>query len=132
MPLESIYLTPARLSRILFLLSSTSPRIALRRATLPSPILTAPLRSRIVTSPAWRSLTSSSAIIFLLESPISFSLSLTFFAASQVMPTNINDKLKFVEQLLFKAVEGLGFAIVHVKDSQQLGDGQQILKLLGQ
>src|SRR5215217_4880545 len=38
--------------------------MASRKATLLSPIRTSPLRSRIVTSPACRSLTPSSAMVF--------------------------------------------------------------------
>src|ERR1041385_5032548 len=64
MPVESTYLTPARLSRTLFLPVSANFLIESRRATLLSPILTSPLKSRMVTSPACRSFTSSSAIVF--------------------------------------------------------------------
>src|SRR5215216_7917052 len=103
MPLESMYLTPARLSRTFFLPWSAKFLIESRRATLPSPIRTSPLKSRMVTSPACRSFKSSSAIAFSVQ--------------------------RF-RTCLFEAVECLGFAFVHVEDSQELRYGQQILQFL--
>src|SRR5678816_1225786 len=98
MPLESMYLTPARFSRTLFFPPSANFLTESRKATLLSPSLTSPVRSRMVTSPACRSFTSSSAIVFSV--------------------------------LLFEAVEGLGFAFVNVKYSQEFRDRQQVLKFL--
>src|SRR6185369_962132 len=68
----------------------------------PSPIRTSPVISRMVTSPACRSFTSSSAMAF------------------------------SVQIFLLEAVECLGFAFVHVEDSQELRDCQQVLKFLGE
>ena len=51
-PLESTYPTPARFRRIFFLPSSSKRRMAVRRATLPSPMVIFPSISRTVTSPA--------------------------------------------------------------------------------
>src|SRR5882724_225385 len=63
MPLESMYPTPARFKRIFFLPSSSIRRTAVRKATLPSPMVIFPLMSRTVTSPACRSEIFSSAIL---------------------------------------------------------------------
>src|SRR6185369_13363545 len=68
----------------------------------PSPIRTSPVISRMVTSPACRSFTSSSAMAF------------------------------SVQIFLLEAVECLGFALVNVEDSQELRNRQQVLKFLGE
>src|SRR5215216_7715870 len=98
-----MYFTPLRFNKTFFLPWSASFRMESRREILPSPIRTSPLRSRMVTSPACRSFTSSSAIAFSVQ--------------------------RF-RTCLFEAVECLGFAFVHVEDSQELRYGQQILQFL--
>src|SRR6185369_13525790 len=74
-----------------------------RKATAPSPMRTSPLISRMVTSPACRSFTSSSAIGFLRS-----------------------------KRSLLVAVEGFGFVIVNVEDGQELRDRQQVLNFLSE
>src|SRR5215213_2744202 len=68
---------------------------------------TSPLISRMVTSPACRSFTSSSAMTFSVQRDLT-------------------------RALLLEAVECLGFAFVNVEDSQELRDRQQVLKFLGE
>src|SRR5215213_9171808 len=107
MPLESTYLTPRRFSKTFFLPWSARFRMESRKLMLPSPIRTSPLRSRMVTSPACRSFTSSSAMTFSVQRDLT-------------------------RALLLEAVECLGFAFVNVEDSQELRDRQQVLKFLGE
>src|ERR1043165_187500 len=57
-----MYLTPPRFNKTFFLPWSARFLIESRNATLLSPILTPPRRSRMVTSPACRSFRSSSAM----------------------------------------------------------------------
>src|SRR5215213_11743687 len=68
---------------------------------------TSPLISRMVTSPACRSFTSSSAMTFSVQRDLT-------------------------RALLLEAVECLGFAFVDIEDSQELRDRQQVLKFLGE
>src|SRR5688500_11792224 len=111
MPLESMYLTPARLSRIFFLPAALRFLTASRRAILPSPIRTSPFMSRMVTSPACRSFTSSSAMVVLRSGD------------------SVHQLCRALDRLL-KTVERFWFGFVNVKDRQELGDRQQILKFL--
>src|SRR5690242_8552752 len=90
---------------------------------LPSPIRTSPFMSRMVTSPACRSFTSSSAMIV---APFEGK----FKSLIRRHPGENGTLRSCCVSLV--AVEGLGFAFVNVEDGQELGDGQQVLKFLGQ
>src|SRR6185369_5432341 len=96
-----MYFTPARFNKTFVFPWSARFRIESRKETAPSPMRTSPLRSRMVTSPACLSFTSSSAIGFLRS-----------------------------QRSLLIAVECFGFVFVNVEDGQELRDRQQVPNFL--
>src|SRR5687767_14967459 len=81
---------------------------------LPSPIRTSPFISRMVTSPACRSFTSSSAMVVLRSG--------TNSSPSTPKAIHYGHSLK--------AVERLCFAFVNVENGQEFRDREQVLKFL--
>src|SRR5260370_27946140 len=102
------------LSRIFLLRPATRLRTAPRSAVALSPIRTSPSRSKTATSPACRCLIFSSAIAETSWSTLRLLAAWKHYHG------------------LFKVAERLCFAVVSIKDSQQLCDCQQVLQLLRQ
>src|SRR5436190_579164 len=116
MPLESMYLTPARFNRILELPPATRPLIAPRSAVLLSPMRTSPFKSRIATSPACRCLISNSAIA-------ETSGLVSHHYAIMARPST------FARAISFEVAERFFFGFVRIEDRKQLGNCEQVSQL---